>query len=728
VPMLSLDNAFSNDEATEFDARVRRFFNLSADAPIGYTAEPKIDGLSASLRYVNGELVQGATRGDGETGEDVTANLLTLTEPRTLADGTVVLADVPRKLKGAGWPKIIEVRGEVYVELKAFADFNAAAEAAGQRTYANPRNFAAGSLRQIDPAVSAQRPLRFFGYAWGQVSEAFAETQWGALEALAAWGFVTTAPPARRVENAKGLLDAYADFERLRPTLSFDIDGVVYKVDSLDLQRRMGFIARSPRWAVARKFPAQRATTVLEAIDLQVGRTGAITPVARLKPVTVGGVVVRNATLHNEDEIARKDIRIGDTVVLQRAGDVIPQIVEVVLAERPADAKLFIFPDTCPVCGSHAVREIDEAVRRCTGGLVCSAQVTERIKLFISRKAFDIEGFGETYVELFHDKGLLKDPADIFLLREREEEVRVAVAERRREQALQRQLAKGTAETSKGIDEDKRAFDGLQTLFENIDARRTIPLARFVFALGVRHVGEETARLLAEHFGSLKRMQAEVTLAAAHMRPRQRLLAVDKLGPMGAERLAEAAPRLADWLAQLGAEGGIASLLAAHKVKGVSGGVIAGLVEAYPSAQDLLADLVAVAEPQAKEAYDYLISLNGLGEVGAESLVEFFLETRNLNLLSRLIDAVTVKDSAKTSVESPVSGKTVVFTGGLERFTRDEAKAKALSLGAKVAGSVSAKTDYLVAGPGAGSKLEKARALGVKDLTEDDWLKLIGEG
>ncbi|MCY1647534.1 NAD-dependent DNA ligase LigA [Caulobacter sp. SL161] len=727
VRMLSLDNAFSNDEAIEFDARVRRFFNLSADEIIGYTAEPKIDGLSASLVYVKGELVQGATRGDGETGEDVTANLLTLTEPRNLADGTVVPADIPRRLKGSDWPDLIEIRGEVYVELQAFSNFNAAAETAGLRTYANPRNFAAGSLRQIDPAVSAQRPLRFFGYAWGVSSQAFAETQWGALQKLSEWGFVTTVPPARRVEGAQGLLHAYAEFEQLRPTLAFDIDGVVYKLDSLDLQRRMGFVARSPRWAIARKFPAERARTVLEAIDLQVGRTGAITPVARLRPVTVGGVVVRNATLHNEDEIVRKDIRIGDTVVLQRAGDVIPQIVEVVVSERPVDARAFVFPDTCPVCGSHAMRDVDEAVRRCTGGLICSAQVTERIKLFISRKAFDIEGFGETYVELFHEKGLLKDPADIFQLRARANEVRAAIAERRREQAAQRQLAKGTAETSKGIEEDKRAFDGLETLFDNIDARRRISLARFIFALGVRHVGEETARLLAEHFGSLQKMRDEVTFAAAHMQPRQRLLSVDKLGPIVAERLIEAAPKLADWLPSLGPDGSIVQLLAAHKVKGLSSSVANGLAEVYPTPRALLDDLGLMAEPQAKGAYEYLISLNGLGEVGAESLVEFFREPHNLDLLSRLTSAVTVEDAVKAAGQSLVTGKTVVFTGSLERFSRHEAKAKAQSLGAKVAGSVSSKTDYLVAGPGAGSKLDEARKLGITVLTEDEWIKLIEE-
>jgi DNA ligase (NAD+) len=714
VPMLSLDNAFSNDEATEFDARVRRFLRLPADEPLAYTAEPKIDGLSASLLYRDGKLERGATRGDGKVGEDVTANLRTI-------------ADIPHRLKGSGWPEVIEIRGEVYVELAAFAAFNAAAEEAGQRTYANPRNFAAGSLRQIDPKISAQRPLRFFGYAWGLVSAPFAEGQWEALEKLEEWGFVTTAPPARRVENAQGLLDVYAEFEELRPKLGFDIDGVVYKVDDLERQRRLGFVSRSPRWAIARKFPAQKARTILEAIDLQVGRTGAITPVARLKPVTVGGVVVRNATLHNEDEIARKDIHIGDTVVLQRAGDVIPQIVEVVLSERPADAAQFVFPDVCPVCGSHAVREIGEVVRRCTGGLVCSAQVTERIKLFISRRAFDIEGFGEIYVELFHEKGLLADPADIFRLRDRAEEVRIVVAERRREQTLQRQLLKGAASAHNVIDEADRAFDGLETLFDNIDARRRISLPRFVFALGVRHVGEETARLLAEHFGSFARMRADLISAAVHLRPRQRLLAVDKLGDIIADRLVEAVSPLNDWLEHLGPEASVEQVLRAHKVKGLSAAVLAGLAKAYPLAQLLIDDLAKMAEPEAKASYNYLISLSGLGEVGAESLIEFFQEERNLELLDSLTQAVTVEDVEKSTTQSPVTGKVVVFTGALERFSRDAAKAMALSLGAKVSGSISQNTDYLVAGPGAGSKLAKAEALGVQVLTEDGWLKLIAE-
>ena len=457
VPMLSLDNAFSNDEAVEFDARVRRFLRLSPDEPLAYTAEPKIDGLSASLRYEKGVLVQGATRGDGRVGEDVTANLRTI-------------GDIPHRLKGAGWPDVIEVRGEVYVELAAFAAFNAAAEAAGQRTYANPRNFAAGSLRQIDPRISAQRPLRFFGYAWGLVSDSFAEGQWEALARLEEWGFVTTAPPAKRVENAQGLLDIYAEFEILRPKLDFDIDGVVYKVDDLERQRRLGFVSRSPRWAIARKFPAQKARTVLEAIDLQVGRTGAITPVARLRPVTVGGVSVTNATLHNGDEIARLDVRIGDTVVIQRAGDVIPQIVEVALEARPDPApEPYVFPHVCPCpLKTPLARETnasgaESVVRRCTGEFACPFQRVEHLRHFVSRRAFDIEGLGEKQLQAFFDEGWIREPADIFRLARDEEKLAVL---RQRD---------GYGETS------------VNNLVKGIEARRTIGLdrARFIKALGL---------------------------------------------------------------------------------------------------------------------------------------------------------------------------------------------------------------------------------------------------
>ncbi len=473
VPMLSLDNAFSEEETIEFEARVRRFLKLG-EAEIAFTAEPKIDGLSASLRYENGEFVQGATRGDGRVGEDVTANLKTLKE-------------IPRRLQGEGWPDVIEVRGEVYLGHAEFAALNEAAVAAGEKTYANPRNAAAGSLRQIDSSITAKRPLRFFAYAWGYLSAPFAQTQWEALGKLKAWGFQTT-PEARRVVGAEGLLEAYRDFERLRPNLGYDIDGVVYKVDRLDWQGRLGFVSRSPRWAVARKFPAQQARTILEDIEVQVGRTGAVTPVARLKPVTVGGVVVQNATLHNADEVARLDVRIGDTVILQRAGDVIPQIVSVVTEERPKGAEPYVFPTHCPcslqtplardVQGEDADGQpIYGVVRRCTGEFACPFQRVEHLKHFCSRRAFDIEGLGEKQIQAFYEEGWIREPADIFKLVRDEE--RLAVLRER----------EGYGETS------------VRNLIAAVDARRTIPLDRFIYALGVRHVGDATAVTLARGYG-----------------------------------------------------------------------------------------------------------------------------------------------------------------------------------------------------------------------------------
>ncbi|HEX6866881.1 MAG TPA: NAD-dependent DNA ligase LigA, partial [Caulobacteraceae bacterium] len=468
VPMLSLDNAFSDDEAVEFDARVRRFLKL--EEGVGYTAEPKIDGLSASLLYVNGKLVRGATRGDGRVGEDVTANLRTIKE-------------IPHKLKGSGWPERVEIRGEVYMPLAAFAAMNAAAAEKGERIYANPRNFASGSLRQIDPSVTASRPLRFFAYAWGETSAPVAATQWEALKNLERWGFKVT-PQAKRVAGADGLLEAYREMEQLRPTLDFDIDGVVYKVDRLDWQHRLGFVSRSPRWAIARKFPAQRALTILEDIDLQVGRTGAVTPVARLKPVTVGGVVVTNATLHNADEIARKDIRVGDTVVLQRAGDVIPQIVEVVLEKRPKKAEPYAFPTHCP-CPLHTplARETtasgaETVVRRCTGEFACPFQRVAHLIHFVSRRAFDIEGLGYKQLVAFYEEGLIREPADIFRLAR--DEAKLAELRGR----------EGYGETS------------VRNLVAGIEARRKIPLDRFINALGIRHVGETTALTMARCYGS----------------------------------------------------------------------------------------------------------------------------------------------------------------------------------------------------------------------------------
>ena len=610
TPMLSLDNAFSDEDAVEFDARVRRFLRLG-DEVVAYTAEPKIDGLSASLRYERGVLVQGATRGDGRVGEDVTENLRTIGE-------------IPHRLKGSGWPDLIEVRGEVYFGHDDFAALNAAAEAAGQRTYVNPRNAAAGSLRQIDPKITAQRRLRFFAYAWGLISDPFADTQWQALAALKSWGFQVT-PQAARVEGAEGLLGAYAKMEALRPKLSFDIDGVVYKVDRLDWQGRLGFVSRSPRWAVARKFPAEQARTVLQAIDIQVGRTGAVTPVARLSPVTVGGVVVENATLHNADEIARKDLRIGDTVIIQRAGDVIPQIVSVVLEERPKRAKRYVFPTHCP-CPLHTplARETtasgaETVVRRCTGEFACPFQRIEHLIHFVSRRAFDIEGLGVKQLQAFFDEGLIKEPADIFRLG-RNDEALAMLRER-----------DGYGETS------------VANLVRGIEARRIIALDRFIYGLGIRHIGETTA----------------VTMARGYLTAQAFLEAMDRVADRDPEAMAE------------------------------------------------------------------LDALDQVGGAVIEAAAAFFAEDHNRRMVANLVDQLDILDAEAPKTDTAVAGKTVVFTGALERLTRDEAKAQAEALGAKVASSVSKKTDIVVAGPGAGSKLKTAAELGLQVLTEDEWLALI---
>ena len=612
VPMLSLGNAFGDDEVEEFIARIRRFLNLD-ETPV-FTAEPKIDGLSANLRYEKGELVLGATRGDGRSGENVTANLKTL-------------SSIPRRLEGA--PDVLEVRGEVYMSHADFAALNARQEEAGKKTYMNPRNAAAGSLRQIDPNITAKRPLRFFAYAWGEISEPLAATQYEAVQRLARLGFEINADMVR-CEGLEALLDHYRALEEKRARLGYDIDGVVYKVDRLDWQERLGFVSRAPRWAIAHKFPAEKAVTVLNGIEIQVGRTGALTPVAKLEPVTVGGVVVSNATLHNEDEIARKDVRIGDTVVIQRAGDVIPQIVEVLTDKRPDGAEPYAFPKTCPCkLKTPAEREVNprtgevSVVRRCTGEIACPYQRKEHLKHFVSRRAFDIEGLGEKQIEAFYEDGAVTEPADIFTLEKRNEAGEL-------DPPLQERDGWG----------EKSAAN----LFEAIEARRSIALARFINALGVRHVGEETARLLASTYGS--------------------------------------------W-----------------------------------SAFREAAEAAAGEDADAREA---MLSIDGLGDTAVDAIGRFFSEDHNAAALDRLLEQVSVEDAEQQAADSPVAGKTVVFTGAAERFTREEAKARAQSLGAKVAGSVSGKTDYLVAGPGAGSKLKKAEALGVEVLSEDDWLDLIG--
>jgi DNA ligase (NAD+) len=630
-PMLSLDNAFSDEDVAEFFGRVRRFLGLKEGEEIAVTAEPKIDGLSASLRYENGVLVQGATRGDGQEGEDITPNLRTI-------------ADIPLRLHGKP-PAVLEVRGEVYMTHKAFEALNKRQEKDGKPVYANPRNSAAGSVRQLDPAITASRTLNFFAYAWGEISELPAKTQSGMLGKFRDYGFVVN-PLVKHCETLDQILQFYRDIETKRARLGYDIDGVVYKVDRLDLQERLGFVSRSPRWAIAHKFPAEQAETVLEDIEIQVGRTGKLAPVARLRPVTVGGVVVRNATLHNEDEIARLDARIGDAVVIQRAGDVIPQILKVLTDKRPRGAKPYKFPEKCPVCGSHAVREVDEKTgkqdvdRRCTGGLICDAQTVERLKYFVARDGFDIEGLGGTMIELFHDKGLLKEPADIFALTEKPEKVSKVLAEHRAALSEERRAAEGKEPVKTKAKKEDREDKVVENLMAAIERRRTISLDRLINALGIRHVGETTARLIARHYRTLD------------------------------------------------------------------------------------AFLIGM---KAETAREELESLEGIGGIVAEAICDFFDEKHNVKALDRLLTWLTVTPMAPPARSSPVSGKKVVFTGTLEKMTRQEAKARAESLGAKVSGSVSAKTDIVVAGPGAGSKLAEAKKHNVEVLDEDAWLKLIAD-
>ncbi|MEY4555027.1 MAG: ligase, partial [Pseudomonadota bacterium] len=674
VPMLSLDNAFSPEEVTDFVARIRRFLMLPVDAPIAFVGEPKIDGLSASLRYENGVLVTGATRGDGRTGEDVTANLRTI-------------GDIPQTLSGKGWPDVIEVRGEVYAPNDAFDAFNAAAEAEGSRTYANPRNFAAGSLRQKDPTITAKRPLRFFAYAWGETSKTFADTQADALKALENWGFHVNAR-SRRVEDAAGLQGLYAELERDRAGLGYDIDGVVYKVDRLDWQSRLGFVARTPRWAIAHKFPAQQATTVLEDIDIQVGRTGSHTPVARLHPVTVGGVVVRNATLHNADEIARLDVRLGDTVTLQRAGDVIPQILGVVDPDRPGRGEPWAFPHVC-ICPlkTALVKEtnasgVESVVRRCTGELACPFQRIEHLKHFCSRRAFDIEGLGEKQLIAFHERGWISQPADIFRLARDAEKLDALRAE------------DGYGETS------------VRNLVAGIDARRTIALDRFIYGLGVRDIGEQTSIVLARAFETWPAFEAACIAAAVGIPSEDwvRLNEAHAVSPRVVATLAEASPPADDPWPEAPIDQKIALAfpgLAAPARRG-----LATLADDWSR----LVRLAAVARAEGpSEGLGQIAGVSGVGPVAARALALFFRESHNRAMVDALVaEMERIEDAEKPKSDTPVAGKTVVFTGALERFTRDEAKARAEALGAKVSGSVSKKTDYLVAGPGAGSKMADA--------------------
>jgi DNA ligase (NAD+) len=693
VPMLSLDNAFADSEAEEFDARIRRFLRLSAAETVAYTAEPKIDGLSCSIRYEKGVLIQAATRGDGRLGEDVTANVRTI-------------SGIPKRLAGSGWPEVIEVRGEVYLGHEEFAALNEAAAQAGQKTYANPRNAAAGSLRQIDSAITAQRPLKFFAYAWGLISGPFAQTQWEALGMLKAWGFSTT-PQSERVENAAGLLAAYTRMEAVRPKLAYDIDGVVYKVDRLDWQARLGFVTRTPRWAIARKFPAEQARTLLEAIDIQVGRTGAVTPVARLHPVTVGGVVVVNATLHNADEIARKDVRVGDTVILQRAGDVIPQIVSVVLDERPDGAQPFAFPTHCP-CPLHTplTRETtasgaETVVRRCTGEFACPFQRLAHLRHFVSRRAFDIEGLGEKQLLAFTERGWITDPADIF--------------------ALARDVLK--------MDE-LRGADGygetsVRNLVAGIEARRTIALDRFIYGLGIRHIGETTSVALARHFERVERFVQVATAASQQTAgpAYAELSDLEGLGPTAVEAVLAFARAQPDLLIPPGASLEEHLRLAIPRLNVRARGALAARYKDWPA---FLAAARQAASGTPGEAFTEVASVDAVGVVAARMIAEFFGEDHNRRLVNKLLAELTVLPAQRPKTDTAVAGKTVVFTGALERMTRDEAKAQAEALGAKVAGSVSKKTDIVIAGPGAGSKLKQAADLGVTVMTEDEWLAMVG--
>ena len=690
VPMLSLDNAFEPADVHDWIGRVGRFLKV-APTGIAVTAEPKIDGLSLSVRYENGRLVHAATRGNGEVGEDVTANARTLD-------------DIPQALPAAA-PPVFEVRGEVYLRHDDFARINAARAEAGEATYVNPRNLAAGSLRQLDPAVTASRPLRFFAYAWGETTALPGDTQAEIVEALGSWGFRTN-PLFGRFEDVESLLAHYRTIEERRAALGYDIDGVVYKVDRLDLQRRLGFVSRHPRWAIAHKFPAEKATTTVRAIDIQVGRTGALTPVARLDPVTVGGVVVTNATLHNADEIARLDVRIGDTVRIQRAGDVIPQVLGVVPDRRPAGATPYGFPERCPACDSHVVAEVNprtgrqDVVRRCSGGLVCPAQQVERLKHFVSRRAFDIDGLGDKQVAAFHEQGLVAVPADIFTLRERN----------------------GTAFEPPIREREGWGEQSEANLFAAIDDRREIDLGRLIFALGIRSVGETTARLLARHYGSWPALEGAAR-AASDERPGpafRRLVAVDGVGEKTAATLARKL-QTAEALASHDASGDPLLTIATPRLK-------ERLIEAFGSADEALVVMRGAAGQVRGAAYEALTDLHGIGEEVADALIDFVDEPRNLAAVSALLEAVRTTIEAGPATESPVAGKTVVFTGTLVRMTRDEAKAQAERLGAKVSGSVSARTDMLVAGDKAGSKLRKAQDLGVRTLTEDEWIALVGAG
>ena len=734
VPMLSLGNAFADEEVEEFVARVRRFLNRP-EAPLAFTAEPKIDGLSLSLRYEDGRLVTAATRGDGETGENVTANARTV-------------EDIPQALAGSGWPAICEVRGEVYLSHADFAAINARQAAAGKPLFANPRNAAAGSLRQLDPGITASRPLKFFAYAWGEVVPPFEGTQSGVMALFRAWGLPVN-PLTVTCADAAGMIAHYRRIEADRPTLGYDIDGVVYKVDDLALQKRLGFVSRSPRWALAHKFAAQEAFTVVEGIDINVGRTGSLNPLARLRPVTVGGVVVSNATLHNEGYVKGvggdgepirdgRDIRVGDTVVVLRAGDVIPKVMDVVLDKRPADAKPFVFPETCPACGSKAVREINprtgkpDAVRRCTGGLICPAQGVERLKHFVSRNGFDLEGFGQTYIEVLFEAGLVRQPADLFTLEF--EPLKAAIVARREALSAERRAEGAPAPKKptkkKGEEEDK----AIHNLLAAVAERRHLPMNRFLFALGIPDIGESTAKALAKRFSDFSELKTALRAAAdAQAGPDWiAFSAVPRIGPTTRDRLLEAGlPGEAGHSAEAGPSAEAGDPDEGEPAPAETGKIRfstsqrASLLAHYGSLDAVRAAIARAAEQRPGDAYRVFADDGEIGPVATDSLIAFFSEPHNDAAVSALLGEVRVAPMEAAASTAAFSGKTVVFTGTLEKMTRNEAKATAERLGAKVSGSVSAKTDLVVAGPGAGSKLKDAEKHGVRVVSEDEWLAMV---
>lgn len=708
VPMPSLNNAFSEKEVEDFVDRICRFLNLKIEE-LEFTVEPKIDGLSMSLRYERGELVVAATRGDYTVGEDVTANIKTL-------------KDVPHRLEGKRIPEVCEVRGEVYMTKKAFLMLNKRQVDAGEEPFANPRNSASGSLRQKDPSITASRPLGFFAYSWGEMSEMPADTQSGMIKWLSSVGFHVN-PMWKLCHSVDELLAFHHKISVERPTLDYDIDGVVYKLNRIDWQHRLGDVARRPRWAIAHKFAAEQATTILNGIDIQVGRTGALTPVARLAPVTVGGVVVQNATLHNEDEIARKDIREGDTVIVQRAGDVIPQIVSVLLDKRPQNTRPYRFPKKCPVCNSLAVRDEEEgeAVRRCTGGLICPAQAIERLRHFVSRGAFDIEGFGDTYVQLLFDEGLVRNPADIFTLHDNLDELKAVLFKKREALAKQREEQTGK-KRKKSLSEKERQYNEADNLLAAIEARRSVPFNRFVFALGIRHVGEVTARALSRHFSSISAFRRGVDAATA-ARPGlawSELLGIPGIGPVALEALLKNKSLGSSKRSKF-------DLVVAEKYKDglrLNRKQKETLLEHYGSIENLEKSVELARSQMPKVAYQQLAADSEIGTVATDYLIEFFEEAHNRDVVSSLESQIEIQKAEAVAKNSAISGKTIVFTGSLELMTRDEAKAIAERLGAKVANSVSSNTDFVVAGPGAGSKRKDAERLNVKILTEDEWIRL----